>query len=577
MIWDMELLGFKRCRKAIKICGILALGAEHAARSKAPHRTGSEYYNYKGFFPVVLLAVVNGNYRILAVELGGKGRESDAELPQKTPRTFFLESSVKNFPIGGDLGGEGPVNYHILSDGGFAQKTWMQRPFRQPECANDPLKLHFNERFSPLVLHNLLVDRMPRQELLQRFPPIPQEVTHEAGSRAPASSEAQAQRLRMVEYFARRDGLNQADHPDRPGSVRRDVRWHVPEASPDNRIARFVNLIDRVVGKMTLEHAVSKISKIDAVSALKISSTGWIIAASGLNKTAVSGGMEVPRVSVNCITCKDVSDVDVIYPAEIHGDIKVGDDYGTTRVSGQNSGPMYGYKITRIPEWQSLMRTTSTLGPFQGNDQYWEGIDPEFRDFDPIECDDFRKASQKDNNSTMRTTEEAEAWRNNEVEPTEEELLRTPEDEEMDDENVEHLRRKVEHLGKECYDQAARKAQCGGEFSVDTNTTIDLDSVDHEVLREFAERKLRARSRNRTIVGHRGQKKTISAYVGRGLDDVVILGTNALEAFNMMLQQEQCSGAIHFYSQHMLKLVSGCVIQQMVSWVSTRKNACHAL
>ncbi|VDL79818.1 unnamed protein product, partial [Nippostrongylus brasiliensis] len=42
----------------------------------------------------------------------------------------------------------------------------------------------------------------------------------------------------------------------------------------------------------------------------------------------------------------------------------------------------------------------------------------------------------EDNNSTMRTSEEAETWRNNvEVEPTEEELLRTPEDEEMDDEN----------------------------------------------------------------------------------------------------------------------------------------------
>ncbi|WKY12083.1 hypothetical protein Q1695_003561 [Nippostrongylus brasiliensis] len=234
------------------------------------------------------------------------------ELPQKT------ESSVKNFPIGGDLGGEGPVNYHILSDGGFAQKTWMQMPFRQPD---------------------------------------------------------------------------QADHPDRQGSVRRDARWHVPEASPDNRIARFLNLIDRVVGKMTLEHAVSQISNIDAVSALKISSTGWIIAASGLSwshwcgmdcrdvnlaaivaqiKTAVSGGMEVPRVSANTpetvmtvseLGILDVGKIDyattpwllVSYTvekckSEIHGDIKVGDDYGTTRVSGQNSGPMYGYKITRIPD-----------------------------------------------------------------------------------------------------------------------------------------------------------------------------------------------------------------------------------
>ncbi|VDL81648.1 unnamed protein product [Nippostrongylus brasiliensis] len=197
-----------------------------------------------------------------------------------------------------------------------------------------------------------------------------------------------------------------SDHADRPTSARRDARWHVSEASPDNRIARFVDLINRVVGKMTLEHAVSQIGKIDAVAALKVSSTGWIIASSGLSwthwcgldcrdanlaaivgqmKAAVSGGTEIPRVSAHTpesattlseLGVLDMGRVDysavpwwlVSYTvekcrAEISGEIRVGDDFGTTSVSGQKTGPMYGYKITRIPEWQSLMRATSILGP----------------------------------------------------------------------------------------------------------------------------------------------------------------------------------------------------------------------
>ncbi|WKX95286.1 hypothetical protein Q1695_012048 [Nippostrongylus brasiliensis] len=67
-------------------------------------------------------------------------------------RTFrlktLLEESVRLFPAGCDHGLEGVVDYHILANGGFAQTTWMQRSFGQPEVANDMLKAHFNECFS---------------------------------------------------------------------------------------------------------------------------------------------------------------------------------------------------------------------------------------------------------------------------------------------------------------------------------------------------------------------------------------------------------------------------------------------
>ncbi|VDL87371.1 unnamed protein product [Nippostrongylus brasiliensis] len=60
----------------------------------------------------------------------------------------LLEESVRLFPAGCDLGGEGVVDYHMLADGGFAQTTRMQRLFEQPKVANDMLKAHFNECFS---------------------------------------------------------------------------------------------------------------------------------------------------------------------------------------------------------------------------------------------------------------------------------------------------------------------------------------------------------------------------------------------------------------------------------------------
>lgn len=223
--------------------GVGSIDGKHF-RCYAPRNSGSANFNYKGYFSIVLLAVVNGGYRILAFDLGGRGRNSDSALFRTSPLKRFLEGAVGQFPYGGDLAGEGHVDYHILADGGFAQATWMQRPFRQAEASSDPLKGHFNECFSSarrivesvfgiicarfrvfqrpligsednckliiaaaLVLHNLLARDVRPEAMLRRFPPLAAPENREQFSRALERREAQDQRLRMVEFFAKRDGL----------------------------------------------------------------------------------------------------------------------------------------------------------------------------------------------------------------------------------------------------------------------------------------------------------------------------------------------------------------------------------
>ena len=56
-----------------------ALDGKHIAMKK-PKTSGSEYFNYKGCFSLVLLALVNTEYKFLWVNVGSSGPSSDAQI-----------------------------------------------------------------------------------------------------------------------------------------------------------------------------------------------------------------------------------------------------------------------------------------------------------------------------------------------------------------------------------------------------------------------------------------------------------------------------------------------------------------
>lgn len=74
-----------------------ALDGKHVV-IQAPANSGSRFYNYKGTFSVVLLALVDADYRFLAVDVGGFGSNSDGGIFANSSLGQALQAGTLNVP-----------------------------------------------------------------------------------------------------------------------------------------------------------------------------------------------------------------------------------------------------------------------------------------------------------------------------------------------------------------------------------------------------------------------------------------------------------------------------------------------
>lgn len=109
-----------------------------------PPFTSSEYFNYKGHFSIVLLALVDSDYCFMFVDIGCPGRISDGGVYNQSVLRQKIETNGINLP---PPNRNNNLPYVFLADSAFALSTCIMKPFPGHHAVGTPERI-FNQELS---------------------------------------------------------------------------------------------------------------------------------------------------------------------------------------------------------------------------------------------------------------------------------------------------------------------------------------------------------------------------------------------------------------------------------------------
>lgn len=113
-----------------------ALDGKHI-RMRKPAKSGSYFYNYKGYFSIILMALVNYNYEFIFTDIGAEGAASDGGVWRNCQLHQDLASGDVKLPPDVLLKGTNKtVCCHIVGDDAFPLSTNLMKPYAKRELTD---------------------------------------------------------------------------------------------------------------------------------------------------------------------------------------------------------------------------------------------------------------------------------------------------------------------------------------------------------------------------------------------------------------------------------------------------------
>lgn len=112
-----------------------------------PCKSGSLYINYKGFFSIVLLALVDANYKFLYIDIGANCRISDGGVFGQSTLNKKIVNGKLNLPLPETLPySQQSCPFFMVGDDAFPLKEYLMKPY--PWRNLSPQESKFNYRLS---------------------------------------------------------------------------------------------------------------------------------------------------------------------------------------------------------------------------------------------------------------------------------------------------------------------------------------------------------------------------------------------------------------------------------------------
>ncbi|RVE54881.1 hypothetical protein evm_000248 [Chilo suppressalis] len=138
----------------------------------SPNHSGTEFYNYKHTFSIVLMALVDKKYRFMYADVGCQGRISDGGVFRNSSLFEKLERDALHIPGPSALpGSDIMAPYVFVADNAFPLHTNIMKPYPgdHPEGS---IKRKFNTQMSKArIIHTSKVSRDQHIFLRNNFSP----------------------------------------------------------------------------------------------------------------------------------------------------------------------------------------------------------------------------------------------------------------------------------------------------------------------------------------------------------------------------------------------------------------------
>ncbi|KAK3920528.1 Protein ALP1-like [Frankliniella fusca] len=136
---------------------------------QCPPCTGTEYYNYKGFFSIVLMAICDADHKFSWIDIGQYGSISDGGVWSNPEFAVDLEDGEVDLPDPTPLPHTiRPFPYVFVGDAAFPLTSYMMRPYPKKRLTDEQRVFNYRLSRARLTIENSFGILCARWQILHK-------------------------------------------------------------------------------------------------------------------------------------------------------------------------------------------------------------------------------------------------------------------------------------------------------------------------------------------------------------------------------------------------------------------------